>query len=606
MIGRNTLRLAACCLFAATLASAQENAPELWYWHHSYLSSEDALAASKKLVNRAAQAGYTGVAFWDTGFFLLGQEFWPIANEERLHDLMKYAVSKHMNVMALAAPFGYSNDALEADPNWAESERITGAEFRVDRSGRRLDLINSFPGLKNGGFEAGKSAWFDTGDAAIGVSNTISHSGKNSGVIVDAAGNARFRQTITLKPWRQYHLRLYYKAQNFKGAPMLEVLDSNDYHKSLLVAYLNNSAAHDWMEADYAFDSRDTTRADLFFGVWGGCSGILWFDDVNLEETALVYVTRRPGAPLKVYDPANPSTVYHERSDYEYVFDPRMVSTRTPFTDSYHDPAPVKLPRSTHLKPGQIVAMDFYAAFPIPSAYGISMCMTDPGVLKWLHQDARSLKHLMPAEGSVLLSYDEIRQMNSCASCRAKGMTAGQLLAWSVGQSLAVYGTELPGKRFFIWNDMFDPYHNAVNNYYYVEGDLAGSWKGLPASLSILNWNLGKLHESLRWFSGLDSRQPVRHHQIIAGYYDSGNGAGAAKQELAAATGIPGIDGLMYTTWNNDYSQLESFAKAVRENWSTYAGSVPKQKAGAGILGFLLAGSYALVASVFVTARYRR
>ncbi len=33
-----------------------------------------------------------------------------------------------------------------------------------------------------------------------------------------------------------------------------------------------------------------------------------------------------------------------------------------------------------------------------------------------------------------MLGYDEIRQMNSCASCRAKNMTAGQLLAWSVGR----------------------------------------------------------------------------------------------------------------------------------------------------------------------------
>ena len=32
----------------------------------------------------------------------------------------------------------------------------------------------------------------------------------------------------------------------------------------------------------------------------------------------------------------------------------------------------------------------------------------------------------------------------------------------------------------YVWNDMFDPFHNAVNDYYLVRGDLKGSWEGLP------------------------------------------------------------------------------------------------------------------------------
>ncbi|MGH9582923.1 MAG: hypothetical protein ACRD4O_08315, partial [Bryobacteraceae bacterium] len=287
--------------------------------------------------------------------------------------------------------------------------------------------------------------------------------------------------------------------------------------------------------------------------------------------------------------------------------DPRMTSTRTPFTDSYHDPAPVKLPRKTRLRPGQVVAMDFYAAFPVPGAYGMSMCMTAAGTRKWLERNAKALRGIVPEQADVLLSYDEIRQMNSCASCRAKHMTAGQLLAWSVGQSLSIYGSALPGKQFFIWNDMFDPYHNAVEHYYYVEGSLAGSWKGLPASVAILNWNLGSLKKSLRWFSGLDSRQPIAHHQVIAGYYDSGNGARDAQQELAAANGIPGIDGLMYTSWNNDYSQLESYADGVRKNWRAYEAGIAKEKKKAGIraLWVASAGSFTLLAGLLVFVKRR-
>ncbi len=40
---------------------------------------------------------------------------------------------------------------------------------------------------------------------------------------------------------------------------------------------------------------------------------------------------------------------------------------------------------------------------------------------------------------------------------------------------------------------MFDPKHNAHNNYFSVEGDLAAGWDGMPANVTVLNWNLDRL-----------------------------------------------------------------------------------------------------------------
>jgi hypothetical protein len=90
----------------------------------------------------------------------------------------------------------------------------------------------------------------------------------------------------------------------------------------------------------------------------------------------------------------------------------------------------------------------------------------------------------------------------------------------------------------------------------------------------MLNWNLGNLSNSLKWFSGTNPQQPVPHQQIIAGYYDSGDGVGSAQQETAAASGVPGLLGLMYTTWGDDYSQLENFAATVYANWPNYLKSI--------------------------------
>jgi hypothetical protein len=396
-------------------------------------------------------------------------------------------------------------------------------------------------------------------------------------VVVDAPGNARFRQKFPLQPWRQYHLRLFYRSSKFRGNAMVSVYDSGNFEKVRFNVTLQTAANHEWTQADYTFNSQDSTGGYLYFGVWGGSSGILWFDDISIEETSLVYLTRRPGAPLKIYDPADPGKVYREGADFRTVEDSRMVSTSQPFTDDYHEPSPVLLAKGTTLRAGQTVAMDYYAALPVPGTHGVAMCMTEPAALKWVKRNGRALNRVLPHGAGIVLGYDEIRQMNSCASCRAKNMTAGQLLAWSVSETARTYSSVAGGRPLYIWSDMFDPKHNAHNDYFSVEGDLKGAWTGIPSDVTVLNWNLDGLHESLRWFSGGNPNQPVAHEQIIAGYYDRGDGALAARDELGAAAGVPGVQGFMYTTWNDDYSQLAQFAQTVRAGWKQYLSSVPQQ-----------------------------
>ncbi|MBV9295171.1 MAG: hypothetical protein JO145_06320 [Acidobacteriaceae bacterium] len=566
-----------CCLMALPALGCLGQtpaAPELWYWHHSYLSNDDAVDSSKALINRAAAAGYTGVVFWDSSFNFMGNPSWPLDNEDRMREVMKHATKKHLKVMATVAPFGWSNDVLRVNKNWAEAQRVFGTLFQVDHSGRQLKLVNSFPGLANPGFELGKSDWFDVNDPGVGI-NSVAHTGKSSAVIVDAPGNARLRQKITLKPWRQYHLRLFYKSSNFRGSAMLSVLDSTDLSRVRLNPTIDAAGSHDWTRVDYSFDSQDSTEAYLYIGVWGGSSGVLWLDDIQVEETALIHVARRAGTPVTMYDPTDPAKIYREGVDYNYISDPYMAAAETPF-HLYHEPPAVTLPRGTHLSPGQMVAIDSYSVFPISYSDEVGMCLTEPGVWEWLRANARAVKNVLPAAGAVLVGYDEMRQMNSCGSCRAKNMTAGQLLAWSAGQSIGLYRSVLPGAGLYFWSDMFDPYHNAVKNYFFVEGDLDGSWKGLSSDVTIMNWNLQRLRESLTWFSGMDSRQPVSHRQIIAGFYDKGVGASAAREELTQAAAIPGVVGLMYTTYADNYSQLESFASGAKAAWGSYRSSLPK------------------------------
>jgi hypothetical protein len=560
----------------ASFAQTVPEKPELWYWHHSYVTTDEAVRSSNALIDRAAECGYTGVAFWDPSFAYLAAPFWPEESVRRLHEVISYATSRHMHVMGAGVPFGWSNAALLPDGNLAEASRIIGARFKVDPNGREMLVINGLRPLRNQGFEDEKTVWFDSGDSGIGISD-VAHSGQHSGAIVDATGNARFRQKVILTPWRQYHVGLWYKTSSFHGLAAVEVQDWWHRKQARLYVEIPVSESNDWKKLDLTFNSRDTQAAYLYFGTWGGSSGILWFDDIQLEETAPVYVVRREGAPLRVYDPEDQRTEYREGKDFDHIYDPRLSAPKASFRDVYHAPVHITLPAGSRLRPAQIIAMDFYAIFPMLMDQQVGMCLTAPGTFKWIEKNGKALRSVMPAHDPVLLGYDELRQANSCAGCRAKGLTAGELLGWNINKTVKLYNSIMPDVPLYTWSDLFDPYHNAHDNYFYVEGNLAGSWKGLPSSVGVLNWDHAHLRESLTWFAGTDQRQAIPHKQIIASYYDNGK-AESAETDLQAAHGIPGLQGIMYVTWRDDYTNLESFAATALKAWDSYRDSVLNTK----------------------------
>jgi len=349
----------------------------------------------------------------------------------------------------------------------------------------------------------------------------------------------------------------------------MEVFDSRNEEESRLYNYLQVKATQDWTQVDAVFNSQNSSRAELYFGVWGPSRGSIWFDDVSLEETALMNLLRRSGAPLRIYHPDSKMELV-EGMDVEPIRDPNLTANPQ---GGYHEPPSPQLPPGTRLKPGDKVAIDFYAMQP---AFGhqLNLCLTEPAVQAWDLENARTIAAVVPPKTGFFLMYDEMRQMNSCALCRSRHLSAGELLAWHASETIRRFEALRPGSSIYVWSDMFDPYANAHDHYFLVEGDLAGSWKGLPPAVTIMNWNQEHLRESLKWFSGENRKQPVPHRQIIAGYYDSHDGQASATSELQQARGIPGIDGLMYTTWELDEMQAAAFAAAARQHWAEYRNSI--------------------------------
>ena len=114
-----------------------------------------------------------------------------------------------------------------------------------------------------------------------------------------------------------------------------------------------------------------------------------------------------------------------------------------------------------------------------------------------------------------------------------------------------------PHAAIYVWSDMFDPSHNARPDYYLVNGDLRGTWEALDPGVTVALWSLRLRDRSLAWFAS--RAQPM----LIAGYYD-GDPA-ALRQWLESARATPGVRGVMYTTWQDRYDDLERFADVWRE-----------------------------------------
>jgi hypothetical protein len=91
---------------------------------------------------------------------------------------------------------------------------------------------------------------------------------------------------------------------------------------------------------------------------------------------------------------------------------------------------------------------------------------------------------------------------------------------------------------------------------------MRGSWEGVAPDVVIANWNRFRADESLAFFAGRG------HRQLIAGYYDNPRVEEQLHRWLQAADDVEGLQGVLYTTWSGDYSDLERFMQALKE-WPT-------------------------------------
>lgn len=525
-------------LLAAVAASASAQPAQqqqLWLYYPTNLLVDQNLDKAKDLWTRAAALGYDHVLLADSKFNKLGDmDKHYFANIEKAK---KLAADLKLELVPAMFAVGYSNDLLWHDPNLADGLPVKAQPFIV-KAGNATPVNDISLPTKPGYHDANVTL-------ADGVAS-----------LKNPDGNARVSFNLKLPPFRAYHVSVKIKTDDFHGSPEIKAIASSKPNRNLQWQNIHVKPTQDWTTYDVVFNTLDSEGGvTLYFGLWGGGKGSLQWKDWTLEESGLVNVLRRPGCPVTVTtDDGQPLA---EGQDYDPVIDPNLGNH--PWKgeyNAYHAPVPLHLKRQ--LADGTKLKVSWFHPAIIYDGQ-VSGCIAEPTFNDLLKDQAQRMTAAWGTRG-YMMSHDEFRTLGWDDACSAAHThkTPGQQLADNVRFCTSL----LAGSDVYVWNDMFDPFHNAVDAppnhppYYLVNGPWTDSWLGLDPKVTVVNWNFGHRDESLKFFADRG------HKQLIAAYYDGP--MANTKKWVDSAAKTPNVVGFMYTTWRNDYKDIEAFAKTVR------------------------------------------
>jgi len=547
----------------------EENRPlELWFYLQKNLYVEANLAAAIELVERAADSGYTTVVLADYKLGVI--DLYDTDYTSNLQEFASAAQAAGVEVIPSLVPIGYSNAFFQHDPNLIEGQPVIDCEFRA--SGGQADVVQDpATAVVNGGFENHTgdsfSGWTQMDGAGVSTfaDAGVRHSGATSIRFENFPagnefGNDRIRQDLAVEPWQCYALSFWLRTDAVAPVSRLWIRAfTPDVSRLLSYLTFDIDPTQNWRQYHLIFNSQDQDSIALYMGIWSGESGRFWLDDVTIENTGLINLLRRSGAPLTVTS-ADGATVYAEGADYEYVSDPLMghAGSYTGTFDLYHARPVITLTPGSAIGEGQDLLVDYYHAAFVYDMQG-ACCLREPGVFDIIETTLTEVNELIDVD-EVFIAVDELRCANWCALCQADWSTPGDLLAEATTHVDQIAKGINPAWTLITWSDMYDPMHNAHDNYYLANGTFEDSWAGLPPSWEIANW-----HHSGGRESTLDFFSDRLQRQVLAGYYDSGDPDPMLNDWLSEATERTGIYAVMYTTWQDNYADLEAWAQQVRD-----------------------------------------
>ena len=530
---------------ACSAADAETDDFEKWVYLQTNLLLPGQLRDAEKLIKRGSALGYKTFVISDPKSDELYRQPGSYFTNVRL--LRKIAEDEGVKLIPSVFTVGYSWSLLSHNTNLIEGPPVKYQRFVVE-NGVAVPSPDPPPVIKGGDFsDLSQWDWMDPG-----VFTNDNGTAKASGM--EDKFNARIVQKIKLTPWRQYLVKFKLKTEGLDKTPNYLILDSDG--ESLNRSILKIGETQPWKEYRFLFHSYDNTEATLYLGSWHKTRGSFWIDDCTIEETAFVNLTRRDSTPLTVKVEGEEASLT-EGVEFAELRDPYLGEHE--WTGNYsklHEPPVLKILDRKKIPDGSVLRISYWVG-EVYFERQVSIDVMAPETNGVIDSVMKRMHEAWPSD-DYMMRHDEIRMLGWSQAAVDSGLTAGEQLAMNAAFCSRTIRKYAPKARLHAWNDMFDPFHCAIDKYHHINGSLKGSWQGLDPSVTILNWNYYGRDESLKFFSERG------HPQIIAGFYDFP--LQQVTDWLRSVEDVPNVKGFMYATWVNDFSKLEEVSQLI-DNW---------------------------------------
>jgi len=537
----------------AAFAAVELGAPRLyrdrWVYVGTDFGTDQELSRVESIARTASEHGVNGMLL-SAGFD--GMDLKSPESLQRLVRLKQTCDQLHVEIIPTGFGVGYGGGVMAHDKNLAAGQPVRGALFLA---GEHEAHFAPDPPVEiaNAGFEQQQGdlpAGFTAQGARARLDTSVAHSGKASVRFEDFSGpegGVYISQPLRVHPYRCYRLRAWVKTENAGPRMAIHLLAVAPDGRDLSYMEPPLPETSDWHEVRWGFSSWYADHVTFRAGVSDGKRGKVWIDDVAIEEVGLTNVLRRPGTPVKVRNEKT-GEVYEEGRDFAAIKDPQLNF----FWD--HEGPAIQLPPGSRIHAGDRLRVDYYHGTTIYRDQ-TALDMSEPAVYEvWQHQVPLIEKYLAPRK--YFLSMDEVRVGGCCEACQRRHLSMAQILGDCVKRQYDMIRVANPQAEVYVWSDMFDPNHNALEKYYLVNGSFDGTWKYIPKDLVMACWYYEKRDLSLGFFSKLG-------FQTLAGaYYDADN-LDNPKGWLESLDRTPGALGIMYTTWENKFELLPAFGDLV-------------------------------------------
>lgn len=540
-----------------------------WVYLQCNLARSEEVTRVKGIMTAASAAGYNGVVLADSKFTQLAYLKSP-AYRSGIGQIRKLADDLDIEIIPCIFDLARAGNLLKEDVSLVEAMPVREVLLRVsDGRATLADNMNLLENCRTGAEQDTIAGW----DYVDGFGKTLqidrdesSHGGASYRFVFEEGGKYRLKKKVKLKPYTQYRISAWIKTQGVPNPTAIRalVMPNGNSDVRLSLVDFEVESTQDWKQHSVVFNSQDYEQADFFIGAWGLRSGRFWIDRVEIRECLGINLVRREGCPVKVTDSTG-EIEYQEGIDFDYWQFRQIGNRQWPGTYHLdHQDIPLIVKPGSRIRDGQQLKISYYAV-PVIGSGQVGICLSHPRTYGVLKEHIRRVNQLLSPR-TVFIGCDEMRVAGQCALCRSRDMTSGRILAEAIKQCKAIVRDEIPAAEIFLWGDMFDPYQNATEDYYFCRGGMEESWQGLDPEIRVVNWNYEKSEKSLMFFNQRG------HRQIIAWYYDWPNWEPVLDRWFQAAQALDGpkVEGVMYCSWKGDFSQLKQFldrAITQKEKW---------------------------------------